>query len=93
MGKRNCTSLRPACVADPVCDTVSQFILLRAAIVLLFTLSTLFTEPTVGKAPAQRLEEGTGSHKSKYLMMSMHSAINDFRCYTVIIYKMWSKRA
>ena len=40
------------------------FILLRAAIVLLFTLSVLFTEPTVGKAPAKRLEEGTGSHRN-----------------------------
>ena len=30
---------------------------------------------------------------SEYLVMCMHSAINDLSCYIVIIYKMWSKRA
>ena len=40
------------------------FILFTAPIVLLFTLTTLFAEPRVGDAQAERMEEEARSHRT-----------------------------
>ena len=50
-------------------------ILFAMPIVLLFTLSTLFTEPAVGKAQAKRLEENARNCKNCRQIYSLLAGI------------------